>query len=229
MTLPRRLEPELLDVLPADARDAVRSRLDLRLLNAVMLHPGIMARRMRLHAVKVPRQIIELGAGDGSLMLRLCRRLARHWSGVNAVLVDRQDIVTPKTRQAISDLGWRETRVTQDVFEYLAVAAPADIIITNLFLHHFPPPQLTEIFTQCAKLSSVLIALEPRRGILPLVGSRLVGLLGCNHVSRHDAVVSVRAGFRDSELSELWPQRQGWSFDEGSAGLWSHCFVARKG
>ena len=229
MTLPRRLEPELLDVLPADAREAVRSRRDLRLLNAVMLHPGIMARRMRRHAVKVPRQIIELGAGDGSLMLRLCRRLARHWSGVNAVLVDRQDIVTPETRQAISDLGWRETRVTQDVFEYLAVAAPADIIITNLFLHHFPPPQLTEIFTQCAKLSSVLIALEPRRGILPLVGSRLVGLLGCNHVSRHDAVVSVRAGFRDSELSELWPQRQGWSFDEGSAGLWTHCFVARKG
>ena len=115
MTLPRRLEPELLDVLPADAREAVRSRRDLRLLNAVMLHPGIMARRMRRHAVKVPRQIIELGAGDGSLMLRLCRRLARHWSGVNAVLVDRQDIVTPETRRAISDLGWRETRVTQDV------------------------------------------------------------------------------------------------------------------
>ena len=229
MTFPRRLEPELLDVLSADDPAAVRSRRDLRLLNAVMLHPGIMARRMRRHAVGAPKQIIELGAGDGSLMLRLCRRLARHWSGVNTVLVDRQDIVTPKTSQAISDLGWRETRVTQDVLEYLAVAAPADIIITNLFLHHFPPPQLTEIFTQCAKLSSVLIALEPRRGILPLVGSRLVGLLGCNHVSRHDAVVSVRAGFQDSELSELWPQRQGWSFDEGSVGLWTHCFVARKG
>jgi len=229
MTLPRRLEPELLDVLPADARDAVRSRRDLRLLNAVMLHPGIMARRMRRHSVKVPRQIIELGAGDGSLMHRLCRRLARHWSGVNAVLVDRQDIVTPKTRQAISDLGWREKCVSQDVFKYLAVAEPADIIITNLFLHHFPPPQLTEIFTQCAKLSPLLIALEPRRGSLPLAGSQLVGLLGCNHVSRHDAVVSVRAGFRDSELSGLWPNRKGWSFDEGSAGLWTHCFIARKG
>jgi hypothetical protein len=229
MTFPRRLEPELLDVLSADDPAAVRSRRDLRLLNAVMLHPGIMARRMLRHAVGAPKQIIELGSGDGSLMLRLCRRLARHWSGVNAVLVDRQDIVTPKTIQAISDLGWRETRVTQDVLEYLAVAAPADIIITNLFLHHFPPPQLTEIFTQCAKLSSVLIALEPRRDILPLVGSRLVGLLGCNHVSRHDAVVSVRAGFRDSELTELWPQRQGWSFDEGSVGPWTHCFVARKG
>ena len=228
MTFPRRLETELLDVLPADAPAAMRSRRDLRLLNALMLHPGIMARRMRRHAVEAPRHIIELGAGDGSLMLRLGRRLARHWSGVGTILVDRQNIVTPATRQAISNLGWHEDHVTLDVFEYLTIAKPADIIIANLFLHHFQPPQLTEIFTRCAKLAPILIALEPRRGTLPLVGSRLIGLLGCNHVSRHDAVASVRAGFRDCELSALWPNRQGWSFDERSVGLWTHCFVARK-
>jgi hypothetical protein len=228
MTFPRRLETELLDVLPADDPAAVRSRRDLRLLNAVMLHPGIMARRMRGHAVIAPARIIELGAGDGSLMLRLCRRLARHWPGVETILVDRQDIVPAKTRQGISERGWREGHVTQDVFEYLAIAEPADIIIANLFLHHFRPPQLTEMFTQCGKLAPLLIALEPRRASLPLVGSRLVGLLGCNHVSRHDAVASVRAGFRDRELSALWPHRQGWRFDEGSVGPWTHCFVARK-
>ena len=183
---------------------------------------------MLRHSVDAPRRIIELGAGDGSLMLRLSRRLARHWSGVATILVDRQDIVTHETRQAISNLGWRENPVTQDVFEYLAIAEPADIIIANLFLHHFQPPQISEIFTQCAKLAPVLIALEPRRATFPLLGSRLIWLLGCNHVSRHDAVASVRAGFRDSELSALWPNRQGWNFDEGSVGLWTHCFVARK-
>lgn len=228
MIFPRRLETELLDVLPADDPAAVRSRRDLRLLNAVMRHPGIMARRMRRHAVDAPRRIIELGAGDGSLMLRLGRRLARHWPDVAIILVDRQDVVTHETRQAISSLGWHEDRVTQDVFEYLAIAEPADIIIANLFLHHFQPPQITDIFTQCAKLAPVLIALEPRRTRLPLLGSRLIWLLGCNHVSRHDAVASVRAGFRDNELSALWPPRQGWNFDEGSVGLWTHCFVARK-
>lgn len=228
MTFPRRLETELLDVLPADDPAAVRSRRDLRRLNEVMLHPAIMARRMLRHSVDAPRRIIELGAGDGSLMLRLSRILARHWSGVAIILVDRQDVVSHATREAISSLGWHQDPVTQDVFEYLATAEPADIIIANLFLHHFQPPQLTAIFTQCAKLAPVLIALEPRRATLPLLGSRLVGLLGCNHVSRHDAVASVRAGFRDSELSALWPNRQGWNFDEGSVGLWTHGFVARK-
>jgi hypothetical protein len=228
MTFPRRLETELLDVLPADDPAAERSRRDLRLLNAVMLHPAIMARRMRCHAVEAPKRIIELGAGDGSFMLRLGRRLARHWPGVAVVLVDKQDIVTHETREDISNLGWRGNRVIQDVFEYLAIAEPADMIVANLFLHHFRPGQLTEIFTQCATLAPLLIALEPRRTSLPLVGSRLIWLLGCNHVSRHDAVLSVRAGFQDNELSALWPNRRGWIFDERSVGPWTHCFVAQK-
>ena len=228
MTFSRRLETELLDVLPAHDPAALRSRRDLKFLNAVMLHPVIMARRMRRLAVAAPRRIIELGAGDGSLMLRLGRRLARHWSGVGIVLVDRQDIVTPETRQAISKLGWREDHVTQDVFDYLAVAELADIIIANLFLHHFRPAQISEIFMRCVKLAPVFIALEPRRAGLPLLGSRMIGLLGCNYVSRHDAVASVRAGFRNRELSALWPERQRWTLDEGRAGLVTHCFAARK-
>jgi len=228
MTFPRRLQTEQLDVLPADDPSAVRSRRDLRLLNAVMLHPGIMARRMRRHAVDTPRRIIELGAGDGSLMLRLSRRLARHWPDIAIILVDQQDIMTPETREAIAKLGWRENQVTQDVFDYLAKAESADIVIANLFLHHFQSSQISEVFTRCAKLAPLFIALEPRRAALPLIGSRLIWLLGCNHVSRHDAVASVRAGFRDRELSALWPDQRAWTLHEGSAGLWTHCFAARK-
>lgn len=228
MALLRRIETELLDVLPADDPAAVGSRRDLRLLNAIMLHPGIMARRMLRHAVDTPRRIIELGAGDGSLMLRVSRRLTRHWRGVAIVLVDQKDAIPSETRMAIARLGWRENQVTQDVFEYLAKAESADIVVANLFLHHFQPSQISEVFTRCAKLAPLFIALEPRRATLPLLGSRLIWLLGCNHVSRHDAVASVRAGFRDRELSALWPKQPGWTLDEGGVGLWSHCFVAQK-
>jgi Methyltransferase domain len=227
MTFPRRLETELLDILPADDPDAVHSRRDLKLLNAVMLHPAIMARRIRRHAVVAPKRIVELGAGDGSLMLRLARRLAPQWPGVATILVDQQGIVPAETRHAVLRLGWRQQQITQDVFDYLAAAEPADIIIANLFLHHFTPPQLAEIFTRSAKLAPLFIALEPRRSILPLMGSRLIFLLGCNHVSRHDAAASVRAGFRDAELSALWPDRSGWSLHEGPAAL-SHGFTAQK-
>lgn len=227
MTFPRRLETELLDILPADDPDAVHSRRDLKLLNAVMLHPAIMARRMRRHAAIAPKRIVELGAGDGSLMLRLARRLAPHWPGVSTILVDQQGIVPAATRDAASRLGWRQEQITQDVFDYLAFAEPADIIIANLFLHHFKPPQLAEIFVRSAKLAPLFIALEPRRSLFPLMVSHLIFLLGCNHVSRHDATASVRAGFRDRELSALWPDRKSWTLYEGAAAL-SHGFTAQK-
>jgi hypothetical protein len=228
MLMSRRLETELLDVLPAHDPAAVRSRRDLRLLNLVMLHPHIMARRIRRYAVERPRKIVELGAGDGSMMLRIARRFSQRWPNVTTTLVDRQDIVRPATREALSTLHWRSEPVTQDVFDYLDGAEPADIIIANLFLHHFTPSQLTEIFRRSAELAPLFVALEPRRSTLSLVGSRTIWFLGCNHVSRHDAVASVYAGFRGHELSTLWQGEHGWRLHEGSAGLWSHCFVAQK-
>jgi hypothetical protein len=227
MAFPRRLETELLDVLPADDPAAIHSRRDLKLLNAVMLHPAMMARRLRRLAPARPKRIVELGAGDGSLMLRLARRLAPRWPGVATVLVDQQAIVPAATRAEINDLGWRQEQAAQDVFAYLATAKPADIIIANLFLHHFESPQLSEILARSAALAPVFVALEPRRAALPLLGSRMIWLLGCNHVSRHDASASVRAGFRGRELSALWPDLEGWSLHEGQAAL-SHSFAARK-
>ena len=71
------------------------------------------------------------------------------------------------------------------------------------------------------------VACEPRRSRLALAGSSLLGVIGCNDVTRHDAVVSVRAGFRDGELAALWP-RDGWEIRERGRGLFSHVLAARR-
>jgi hypothetical protein len=47
-------------------------------------------------------------------------------------------------------------------------------------------------------------------------------------VTRHDAAISVRAGFRDRELSELWPDQAGWRLSEAPAPPFGHLFVARR-
>jgi hypothetical protein len=61
-----------------------------------------------------------------------------------------------------------------------------------------------------------------------LLGSHLVGLLGCNAVTRNDAVLSVHAGFRDAELTAAWPTAGAWEIDEYPAGLFTHCFLAKR-
>ena len=72
------------------------------------------------------------------------------------------------------------------------------------------------------------MACEPRRSAFALAGCRFLWAIGCNDVSRHDAVTSVRAGFSGRELSALWPEGREWQLVEGEAWPFSHTFVAHR-
>ena len=162
-------------------------------------------------------------------MLRLASILARRWAGVSVVLVDRQASWNSEIRERFALLGWMVEMVVADVFDALKdrQAGRADIVLANLFLHHLPSSRLASLFSLVAQRANLFAACEPCRSWLALVGSNLVGLLGCNAVTRHDAPASVRAGFCGAELSALWPKEFGWILTERSAGLFSHGFVAR--
>lgn len=171
-----------------------------------------------------PRSIADLGGGDGRFILGVARRLAKRWPGVQVLIVDQQDIVTPETRAGFEALGWLCEVRCGDVFEALPAA---DIITANLFLHHFDDAALSQLLAAVAEHTGCFVACEPRRSRFALLASRLVGLLGCNAVTRHDAVVSVQAGFTGRELSRLWPQ-DGWRRTERAAFLFTHLFTARR-
>jgi len=232
MSEPRIVEAEWLDELPADDPRALRSRADLRAVNTWMLQAGIMARALLRHwgRAAAPARLVDLGAGDGTFMLRVARRLALHWRDVTAVLLDRQDLVTDATVRGFSALHWRAEAVAADVFDFLSQAKPSDtdVLTANLFLHHFGQDQLTELLHEIARSMPLLVACEPRRDRFALWGSRMVWAIGCGAVTRHDAVASVRAGFAAHELSTLWPARRDWDLQEYRAWPFTHCFVARK-
>jgi hypothetical protein len=231
MRLPRRVEPEMLDQLPETDPRAIRARRDLRRINRVMATLSILCRGIDMATRgRPPRRIAELGAGDGSLLLRLALRRAPKWPGVEATAVDRQNIIAPETRARFATLGWTLHVVARDVFEWLGEPDPVphDLLLANLFLHHFKADALTRMLAAIAGRSAAFVACEPRRAPVALIGSHLVGLLGCNSVSRNDAVLSVHAGFRDAELTALWPETRSWQIDEHLAGLFTHCFVATR-
>ena len=229
--MPRSIEPEWLDELAAHDPRAIQSRRDLRRVNALMWNASLIARELKrnVHAGG-SKSIAELGAGDGTLMLRLAKKTAAQCKDVQLALLDQQDIVSPKTLAGFRPLGWRAEPVVADVFTWLAQPADQvyDVIIANLFLHHFDAERLALLLSLTAQRTRLFIACEPRRSSLALLGSRLLGVVGCNDVSRHDAVVSVRAGFDGQELSALWPANSGWALQERAQGLFSHCFVATR-
>ena len=227
----RCVEPEWLDELPADDPGAVRSREDLLRVNAWMGNSGIMARALRSTCPEpTARHLVDLGAGDGRFLLRVARRLSADWQGTSAVLLDCRNVVSPATHQAFDALGWRTSTLDADALDWLRQppASACDTITANLFLHHFTEAQLADLFRGAARVSRAFIALEPRRSLRSLFCSRLLRLIRCNRVTRHDAPVSVRAGFTGQELSQLWPAGQGWALRERPAGWFGHLFVAQR-
>ena len=229
MPLPRYVVAEALDELAPGDPQAQDSRRDLRRIHRAMGSLSSLKHAIgRLSMARRPTTFIELGAGDGSLMLRLARALGPAWSGVQLTLLDRQRIVDPGTLRAFDLLGWHATVVCEDALEWARAADGAryDLCCISLFLHHFDDQSLEGLLGGIARRCDALIAIEPRRDALATVGSRLVGLLGANAITRGDAIKSVAAGFTARESSARWPTGAGWWTDEFRDWPFSHVFLA---
>ena len=96
-----------------------------------------------------------------------------------------------------------------DVFEELSAG---DLLIANLFLHHFTDQQLGELAQRMREFQAICIS-EPWRSRISLSeGYALWPLV--NRVTRHDMVVSIRAGFVRGELPELLGLDARWKIEE---------------
>jgi SAM-dependent methyltransferase len=176
-----------------------------------------------------PSRLLEIGAGDGKLLLRIAQRLPASWRDVDVTFVDLQNLLSDDTKAEFAALNWNVRSVEADIFEWLSHSSEkSDVVMANLVLHHFTDAQLSLLFSTLSKKADAFIAVEPRRSRWPLFCTQLLSLIGCNAVTCHDAPVSVRAGFKGRELSALWPNNGEWSLTERRAGLFSHLFVAHR-
>jgi Methyltransferase domain len=231
----RKVLPELLDRLPPGDPRAVRSRRDLQRINRLMGNADILARALVAGSkgtrptISGPVEIVELGGGDGTLLLQLAKSVAHAWGPANVTLIDQQALLTQDTRAQLARMSWTVEAVQADVLEWLAQQGPnlADVMFANLFLHHFNDDRLSALLRDASRQTRMFVACEPRRSGAVLAAASLTGFIGCNDVTVHDGRISVRAGFRDRELSALWPADQEWHLQEDPAGRFTHCFIAR--
>jgi hypothetical protein len=237
----RRVLPEVLDSLHSQDPEAIRSRRDLRTVHRAMGTRRILLRALaRLRSTWPtgrPLRVLELGAGDGTQLLQVARSLQPEWPAVELTLLDRQAVLSPATQQAYRALGWNAQACVGDVFDVdlwrsdpaFAAVRRWDLVLVNLFLHHFDEAPLQGLLADIAASADRVLACEPRRTGLAWAGSHLVGLLGVNAVTRTDAVLSVQAGFRAQEISDHWPcANPAWCLREYPAGLFSQVFSAQR-
>jgi len=181
----RTLQPELLDSLSPEHPDALHNRRDLRLTNRIMGNHRWFTRTLP-PLLDPGEAALELGAGTGELGTRLARR---------SVAVDGLDL-WPRPADWPASRQWHraDLRVFPGFGSYAAV-------IGNLIFHQFPDDELAALGDNLRRHARIILACEPARRRSSQDYFRIIGpLLGANHVSLHDAHVSIAAGFCDDEL-----------------------------
>jgi hypothetical protein len=76
-----------------------------------------------------------------------------------------------------------------------------DVVVANLVLHHFTDEQLVRIGERLPDAARLLVFNEPARRRRHIWQTFLLPLTGAHAVTRHDAPVSVCAGFAADELA----------------------------
>lgn len=184
----RRVEPEILDHLPAEDLSAIRSRRDLRAINFLMGNERWLLRSVRRFSAEAREGgITEFGAGEG----RLANRLQSEMPCVKIECCD----LAPRPGDLHPGIDWRRS----DVLE----TAPQNhgVLIASLFLHHFEGFALEALGKWCSQFRAFCFA-EPLRSRGAIMqGTALLPFV--NSVTRHDMIVSIRAGFVRGELAGL--------------------------
>lgn len=211
----RVLEQELLDTLPHDDPDALASRQDIEVINQIMGSFRWIQRQLREHAPTTGR-IVELGAGDGSLIHQIARaspELAARWTGLD---------LAPRPKGLPLGVQWVQGDFLQSDASKNALAE-AGVVVANLILHHFTGDQLRKLAPRLQH-ARVLLVSEPARYWHHYLQARLLSLM-CefNHVTMCDMRLSIRAGFRPGELPRaLMLDHEQWSIEE-SHTLFGSC------
>jgi hypothetical protein len=198
MAIGRVICGEILDHLSADDPSALRSRLDLLVINALMGN-ACWVRRALNRAVKRNAAIkfasdchgihfVEIGAGDG----RLCRKILGWFPGALLTGLD----LAPRPAKLPRPVFWR-----QGDLSYELPSCPGEVLVGVFILHHFPDEDLITIGRMLQTYQAVCFC-EPWRSRFPhFLGVMLLPF--CGKVTRHDLPASINAGFVPGELPRL--------------------------
>ncbi len=212
----RSVQPEVLETLAYDDPAALRSRQDLLLVNGIMGNHRWISRLLRQHR-RPGWQLTELGAGDGALSLKLAEQRLCQTHDLHAF------DLAPRPASWPADAAWTQG----DLFAQNL--PPSQVLIANLFLHHFQAEQLHLLGSRIAPETQLILAAEPARyRIHSFMGRLFCSLAQLNWVTRYDMQVSIRAGFRGQELPDFLGLDSSWEISVRETVFGGYRMMARR-
>ncbi|MGH9396905.1 MAG: methyltransferase domain-containing protein [Terriglobia bacterium] len=147
-----------------------------------------------------PVRVLDVGAGDGRLAAHLRQRLADQNVEAKFYVLDRQFVHL----QGNGREGPGANRVVADVLSPPFRPSSFEVVMCNLFLHHFSGDAARQMLRALAAMArEAVIINDLDRQWLPYLLIRYAPLIARHPISRLDGAASVRQAYTRSELAGL--------------------------
>ena len=154
----------------------------------------------------VPLRILDIGSGCCDIPLAVSRWARAHDIPLHFTCLEIAGHAVDIARGQLARAGNPEVHLLQEDALTHQPAKPYDCAVASMCFHHFSNAQIVTLLQRLRGfvLKSVLIN-DLRRSRLASLAARLL-LVGAAAEVRHDALLSIRRGFRIGELSALLRQ-----------------------
>ena len=145
-------------------------------------------------------RILDVGSGDSRLARYLQGELARRKLTTEFVALDRRLSHLRNGHRSTEKLS----RVVGDVKDLPFPEKSFDVVICNLFLHHFSGEDAVKLLCRLAGIASEAVLINDlERHPLPYFFIRVAWPFARSRITRHDGAASVRQAYTKDELATL--------------------------
>jgi 2-polyprenyl-3-methyl-5-hydroxy-6-metoxy-1,4-benzoquinol methylase len=146
-----------------------------------------------------PVRVLDVGAGDARLAHRLREKLAAQKIRADIVALDRR-----RSHLGMCANGNRLPSVAADVFRLPFRNEAFDVVMCNLFFHHFSGQSARDLLRRMAAAArEAVLVNDLERHWLPYLFIRCARPFARSRITRHDGPASVRQAYTRPELEAL--------------------------
>jgi 2-polyprenyl-3-methyl-5-hydroxy-6-metoxy-1,4-benzoquinol methylase len=205
----RSLEPEILDDFELQGNNLAENLRELEWVNKYLggysYTLNALKEIARIHPSKT-LQVVDLGCGGGDTLRYLQPRLLKNNVSAKLTGIDANGNAISYARQHpqhTSAIAYQQARISTQLLHRLK----ADVVLFNLFLHHFNDAEIISFLKTCKAAGVTVLINDLERSQIAYVLFAIISkLLRFSAISRHDGLLSVKKSFVRLDWQRLFKE-----------------------